>query len=88
MQEVHGNKYDYRKVVYVKSWIVCIICGLFIKLPKKHLVGQGCLKCSYAFKANMFKSTTNKFVKKAHIIYKNRYIMIMWITLITVQTLK
>ena len=46
----HGDKYDYTKVSYVNSTInVCIICpkhGEFEQMPKIHLKGCGCPKCS------------------------------------------
>ena len=46
---VHGDKYDYSKVVYTTNKNkVCIICpehGEFWQAPIKHLKGQGCPKC-------------------------------------------
>ena len=47
---VHGNKYDYSKVVYENAKKrVCIVCpehGDFWISPNKHLSGRGCQKCS------------------------------------------
>lgn len=47
---VHGNKYDYSKVVYIKSnekvLIVCGLHGKFYQNPASHLTGSGCGKCS------------------------------------------
>lgn len=47
---VHGDKYDYSKVVYKNSNTkVCIICpihGEFWQSPDNHLRGKGCQKCS------------------------------------------
>jgi len=56
-KEKHGNKYDYSKSKYLNSETkIEIIChekdefgnehGSFFKLPKKHINGQGCPKCS------------------------------------------
>ena len=49
-RKVHGDKYDYSKVEYVKSNIkVCIICsehGEFEQAPSQHLSGNGCPKCN------------------------------------------
>ena len=46
---VHGDKYDYSKVIYINNHIkVCIICpehGEFQQLPSHHLLGCGCQKC-------------------------------------------
>lgn len=48
-KEVHGDKYDYSKVVYKSSREnVCIICpehGEFWQTPSNHLCGRGCRKC-------------------------------------------
>lgn len=47
---IHGTKYDYSKVVYEEMHKkVCIICpehGEFMQTPSKHILGQGCRKCS------------------------------------------
>jgi len=47
---VHGNKYNYTKVKYVKSSLkVCIICpihGEFWQSPANHLSNHGCAKCN------------------------------------------
>jgi uncharacterized C2H2 Zn-finger protein len=48
-REVHGDKYDYSKVEYVKGISkVIIICpehGEFLQSPAKHKTGRGCFKC-------------------------------------------
>ena len=47
--KIHGNKYDYSKVVYINAKTkVCIIChehGEFWQSPNKHLTGCGCPSC-------------------------------------------
>jgi len=47
--KVHGNKFDYSKVVYINNKTkVCIICtehGEFWQTPNCHLNGQGCPTC-------------------------------------------
>lgn len=47
--KVHGDKYDYSKVVYVNlKTPICIICpihGGFLQKPYDHLDGCGCQKC-------------------------------------------
>lgn len=49
-KEVHGKKYDYSKVNYVKNNIrVCITCpehGDFWQQPNNHFQGKGCQKCA------------------------------------------
>jgi len=47
---IHINKYDYSKCVYqnnkTKIIIICKKHGEFTQMPKKHLIGQGCVKCA------------------------------------------
>ncbi len=61
---VHGNKYDYSKVVYNgnknKVTIVCPIHGEFKTSPQSHLKGSGCPVCS----GNQ-KITRDKFIEKS-----------------------
>ena len=48
-KKIHGDKYDYSKVVYVNNCTpVSIICkhGEFTQNPNKHLQGNGCRKCT------------------------------------------
>lgn len=49
-KEVHGDKYDYSKTVYINARNkVCIICpehGEFWQNPASHLQGLGCPKCA------------------------------------------
>lgn len=49
-REVHGEKYDYSKVVYTgsskKVKIVCPEHGEFLQKPSNHLNGKGCQTCS------------------------------------------
>ena len=46
---IHGNKYDYSKIVYINARTkVCIICpihGEFWQTPHSHLNNHGCPAC-------------------------------------------
>ena len=57
-KEIHNDKYDYSKVIYVttkiKVTIICPIHGEFEQLPSAHMLGRGCDKC--ARKENKIKS--------------------------------
>ena len=48
-KNIHGDKYDYSKVVYKNySTKVCIVCsthGEFLQTPNTHLFGAGCPTC-------------------------------------------
>ena len=65
---VHGNKYDYSKVIYVDSKTkICIICpehGEFWQLPGEHLSGRGCKKC-----AGNYKKSTEQFISESKELY-------------------
>lgn len=47
---IHGDKYDYSRVVYKNNKtpveIICPIHGVFKQTPDKHLSGQGCPMCA------------------------------------------
>lgn len=77
-RKIHGNKYDYSKVVYVNSQTkVCIICpihGEFWQRPNDHLNGYGCNKCGI-IKTNLKNSSKlNDFITKVKKIHNNKYI--------------
>lgn len=48
-REVHGDKYDYSRVIYenvqTQIEIVCPAHGSFFQKPNSHLTGQGCPAC-------------------------------------------
>ena len=72
-KKVHGNKYDYSKVVYInKKTKVCIICpehGEFWMSPDKHVNSkQGCPKC-----AKNYKLDIDSFIAKARSVHGEYY---------------
>lgn len=68
----HNFKYNYNKTLYVKSsQKVVIICpehGEFTKTPNKHLMGQGCPKCS-----NSYRRTQEDFINDSINVHGNLY---------------
>ena len=77
-REVHGDKYDYSKVKFVKMHEkVCIICpehGEFWQTPSKHLTKkQGCPKCGKRSMANKQKLTLEEWIERAKKMHKNKY---------------
>lgn len=70
---VHGDKYDYSKVVYVTSKkpvdIICKKHGLFSQKPEKHMIGNGCTQCH----VESIKSNKNNFIASAKKIHGNKY---------------
>lgn len=77
--KIHGNNYDYSKVVYVNQLTkVCIICkkhGEFWQLPKQHLRGQGCPICGRIKISENRKGKPNPLpprVKQEHTVIKHK----------------
>ena len=78
-KEIHGDKYDYSKVVYVNNRTkVCIICpqhGEFWQTPDSHLRknSNGCDKCANSHKAKTKTKTTEQFIKEARQVHGDKY---------------
>ena len=77
-RRVHGDKYDYSKVVYVNSTTdVCIICpthGEFWQRPTEHLRGKGCIKCGQALCGEKQKQKARKtFIERCKNIHGDKY---------------
>lgn len=74
---IHGNKYDYSKVIYngmqSKVIITCSEHGDFKQTPSKHLIGQGCRKCGYSENGINNRITQEIFILRANGIHKNKY---------------
>jgi len=72
-KEVHGDKYDYSKVEYIKAKSkVIIICpkhGEFLQMPNGHLSGQGCPKCNISH----LEKKVLQFLKNNNISYIYQY---------------
>ena len=73
-RQVHGDKYDYNKVVYVnrlqKVIITCPIHGDFEQKPADHIRGIGCQACGNRY----FKGRTREeLLKDARKIHRDRY---------------
>lgn len=71
-KRVHGDTYDYSKVVYVNNKqpveIVCREHGSFWQSPSNHLLGKGCSRC-----ANNVRLTTDQFVEKSRAVHGDKY---------------
>lgn len=76
-REVHGDKYDYSKVVYVNSHTkVCIVCrehGDFWMTPNSHLRGEGCPSCGAVSRIRKESLDTFTFIKRAKAVHGNKY---------------
>lgn len=71
--EIHGNKYDYSKVVYKtakqKVTIICPKHGEFEQLANAHLQGEGCFKCE----RDRRSKSTEKFIREARSVHGDLY---------------
>ncbi|MDE5889115.1 MAG: hypothetical protein K2H20_03750, partial [Bacilli bacterium] len=76
-RKVHGDKYDYTKVVYTNNHTkVCIICpehGEFWQEPNYHLCGQGCPECGKLKSIKNRKQTNEEFLEKARKVHGDKY---------------
>ncbi len=76
-REIHHDKYDYSKVVYMGNKTpVCIICpkhGEFYQKPNTHLLGHGCRKCYNEATKTRLTKTEEDFLSKANAVHKGKY---------------
>lgn len=72
-KQVHGRKYDYKKVICTDSvTVVSIICpehGEFLQDAQHHIIRkQGCRQCG-----GTVKKTTEEFIRKAQRVHGDKY---------------
>lgn len=76
-RQVHGNRYDYSRVVYVngqtKVKIICREHGEFEQIPNSHLLGWNCKKCGNEKCSETRRETTDDFIRKACAKHGDRY---------------
>lgn len=68
-KEIHGNRYDYSKVLYknkeTKVEITCPIHGSFLQKPHDHISGCGCPKCkSFRTQEKIYDFLKQTFVEE------------------------
>lgn len=66
---IHGDRYDYSKVIYINSnkkvIIVCPEHGDFKQLPASHTQGFGCWRCGCEYRGNQKRKSCEDFIKEA-----------------------
>lgn len=71
-RRIHSDKYDYSKVEYVNANTkVCIICpkhGEFWQIPRRHIQGSNCNKCTHHY-----TRTTTEFIQEAKKVHGDKY---------------
>ncbi len=76
-KEIHGDRYDYSKVIYkgyqTKICIICLIHGEFWQTPAGHLQGKNCFKCRNENLTIIQTITTEEFIRRARLIHGNKF---------------
>ena len=77
-RQVHGNKYDYSKVDYVRDQTkVCIICpehGEFWQRPGMHIRNRnGCPECFNERRGDVRRNSIEEFVERADKFHAGKY---------------
>ena len=76
-RNVHGEKYDYSRVVYTNNRTkVCIVCpehGEFIITPDKHISGRGCPTCTAQEVSKVRRRTVADFISLARNVHGDKY---------------
>lgn len=76
--EVHGDRYDYSSVDYVRSVDpVSILCkihnNVFMQSPNSHLTGRGCPTCASYNRSIAQMDTIQEFIRKATEVHEDKY---------------
>lgn len=76
-RDIHGDKYNYSKVVYVKNnsnvIIICPEHGEFEQSPASHFNGRGCPDCGLVSRAKKNTLITEDFLEKAKAVHGDTY---------------
>ena len=76
-KKLHGDKYDYSKVVYngahTKVILGCAEHGEFEMKPNSHLLRQGCYKCGKRTVSMKLSSNKEEFIQKSKSIHGDKY---------------
>ena len=76
-RQVHGNKYDYSRVVYVNNStpvsIKCPVHGDFLQTPSDHLSGHGCKDCGHEETARKRRMTREEFIRRATEVHHGKF---------------
>lgn len=74
---IHGDKYDYSKVIYktarIKVEIICNEHGAFEQVPYSHLIGNGCNKCGNKKIGESLADSKEDFIRKAIFVHGRKY---------------
>lgn len=76
-KEVHGDRYDYSKVIYTrkksKVKIICYNHGEFQQTPNDHCMGKGCPMCSFEKLRKERQLSLGEILSRASLTHKGKY---------------
>ena len=75
-KDIHGDKYDYSKVIVRgenRVRITCPIHGDFLQKCSNHLRGCGCAECAFKSNPQLKPKDTKWFIKRAHQVHGYKY---------------
>ena len=76
-QAVHGDKYNYSKVIYTnnreKIIVICQVHGEFYPAPGNFLLGSGCPKCSIIEQHENQKKNVKDFINDSVKVHGDKY---------------
>lgn len=79
-REVHGDRYDYSFVDYVKNNVkVVIVCkkhGKFEQQPNNHMNGNNCPECVKEYMSEKFRLPYNEFLSKVKEVHGDNYALV------------
>lgn len=77
-RSIHGAKYDYSKVKYVRASdnveIICPSHGSFMQQPASHIQGTGCTKCSDEFRLSRASDISREHHRKTRKIREANFL--------------
>lgn len=72
-RQIHGDRYDYSQLIYAgnrkQSTFICEVHGTFTQMPRAHLSGQGCKRCSVLQRTR----DLNDFIQICKMVHGNLY---------------
>lgn len=76
-KEVHGELYDYSKVLYKNNStpieIICSAHSVFKQRPNDHINGAGCPTCGIISRTSKKLGNKEKFIQRANSVHNNKY---------------
>ena len=80
-QKIHGNKYEYSKVIYIKDKndveIICPIHGSFWQTPAGHKSGNNCPDCASIDRYEKTRYSKEELIQKLNELHNYKFTYIL-----------